>query len=93
MGTLPESVVAMSVIGLDVKLLPVARMHTLGVSGSSPAWHISLCNAIASAEGVDIIPKLSHPVGMPTSQQTRHLKKESLTSRHTSKGGVRKIVA
>lgn len=93
MGTLPESLVAMSVIGLDVKSLPVARMHTLGVSGSSPAWHISLCNAIASAEGVDIIPKLSHPVGMPTSQQTRHLKEESLTSRHTSKGGARKIVA
>lgn len=60
----------MSVIGLDVKLLPVARMHTLGVSGSSPAWLISLCNAIASAEGVDIIPKQSHPNGMPTSQQT-----------------------
>lgn len=26
---------------------------------------ISLCNAIASAEGVDIIPNLSHAVGMP----------------------------
>lgn len=57
LGTLPESLVATSVIGLDVKLLPVARMHTLGVSGSSPAWLISLCNAIASAEGVDIIPQ------------------------------------
>lgn len=71
LGTLPESLVAMSVRGLDVKLLPVARLHTLGVSGSSLAWHISLCNAIASAEGVDIIPKVSHAVGMPTSPQTR----------------------
>lgn len=75
----------MSVTGLDVKLLPVARMHTLGVSGSSPAWHLSLCNAIASAEGVDIIPKLSHPVGMPTSLQTRDLKWESATTRQGEK--------
>lgn len=77
LGSLPEFLVAVSVIGVDVKLLPVARMHTLWVSGSFPAWHISLCNAIASAEGVDIIPKLSHPVSMPTSSQTRYLKLES----------------
>lgn len=81
LGSLPEFLVAMSVIGVDVKLLPVARMHTLWVSGSFPAWHISLCNAIGSAEGVDIIPKLSHPVSMPTTLQTRYLKLEFSTTK------------
>lgn len=60
LGALPESSVAVSVTGLDVKLLllPVARMHTLVGSGSSsPAWLISLCDGGASAEGVDVVPK------------------------------------
>lgn len=60
LGSLPESSVAVSVTGLDVKLLllPVARMHTLVGSGSSsPAWLISLCDGGASAEGVDVVPK------------------------------------
>lgn len=56
---------------IPVWLLPMARERTLGVSGSSPAWHISLSNAMASAEGVDIIPKLKHSVFVPTAQQTR----------------------
>lgn len=59
LGGLPESSLAVSAMGLDVKLLllPVARMLTLVGSGScSPAWLISLCDGGASAEGVDVVP-------------------------------------
>lgn len=59
LGGLPESSLAVSAMGLDVKLLllPVARMLTLVGSGScSPAWLISLCDGEASAEGGDVVP-------------------------------------
>lgn len=55
------------------------------MSGSFPAWHISLCNAIGSAEGIDIIPKLSHPDSMPTTLQTRYLKLEFSTTKLAKK--------
>ena len=46
---------------------------------ASPAWHISLCNAIASAEGVDIIPKLKHPLGIANNSADRGSKDGSRT--------------
>lgn len=93
LGGLPESSLAVSAAGLDVKLflLPVARMLTLAGSGSSsPAWLISLCDGGASAEGADVVPNWDVGAGARAERKGGELfmSGENLKWRHDHKLNV-----